>query len=162
MRQERTGNDLVLRYCELIKAVLNGDGLGVSRAALDTLSAVPRLNTSALHDPRLVFALRQQEFTELLRKGGPDCELAAIRAPGFLLVMQTGLSLPRMLLQSDMQQGDHAHCSFCHSLVIRCGRVHEGGVGSLGSEWLPRGVHRVQAPSNDAGLPARPRQVTSG
>lgn len=105
LRQERTGNDLCLRYCELIKALLSGDGPGVSKAALDTLSAIPSLDTSALHDPRLQFALRQQEFTELLRKGGPDCELAALREWPLNPVMQAPhghhASLPTMCSKAE-------------------------------------------------------------
>ena len=82
LMQKRKGNDLVLRYCELTRAVISmGDTQGLYRTALEALSTSFTLDTSSIQDPRLQLALRQQEFTELLRKGGPDSELAALSEP---------------------------------------------------------------------------------
>lgn len=69
----RTGNALVLRFCELTRQVADRGDL---RTALSTLNSVFKLDTTALHDPRLLFSLRQQEFVELLR-GKRDAESTA-------------------------------------------------------------------------------------
>ena len=75
--QLRTGHALVLRFCSLTRQVTDSGDL---RTALNTLDSVFKLDTTALHDPRLLFALRQQEFVELLRQRTPESTVAALSA----------------------------------------------------------------------------------
>ena len=63
------------RFCDLTRQVTSSGDL---RTALNTLDNVFKLDTTALHDLRLLFALRQQEFVELLRTSTPESTAAAL------------------------------------------------------------------------------------